>query len=352
MSVTISRDVAEAALKKAWDDIGSQTRPPIRMQQLIERVLKARDVTYKYILITGYLAKYVNSSAHTRALQVGSSLAGAYDARSLCHGVVVGFEKSKGNLFGLSNEPFVNKPARHPEHDCDNTQLRNRMGAKALHDALEEAQQATNDKVYQGLVHILRIGSENAANEKQAKVINKSNLLPFVTFIKDFLAEADGGCRLVGVWAAFQTLLYESCEIKVSSPNASDYFSKTAADVEIYYKKVLISASECKQRPLSLDDVNHGIKKALSNGVPEYFFVISAGIEDRHEEQIRQSLMSQGQEIDLRLIDIWSHMVTLATLLNPVRRNHFGSILVVLLRKMRKFESANYAAEQWNKILS
>jgi hypothetical protein len=110
------------------------------MQQLIENVLGASDVTFKYILVTGYLAKYVNPSAHARAIQVGSSLTGAYDARSLCHRVVVGFEKSKGNLFGLSNEPFVNKPARHPEHDGDNAQLRNKLGAKTLHNALEQAQ--------------------------------------------------------------------------------------------------------------------------------------------------------------------------------------------------------------------
>jgi hypothetical protein len=93
------------------------------MQQLIENVLGASGVTFKYILVTGYLAKCVNRAAHARAIQVGSSLTQAHDARSLCHKVVVGFEKSKGNLFGLSKEPFVNKPARHPEHDGDNTQL-------------------------------------------------------------------------------------------------------------------------------------------------------------------------------------------------------------------------------------
>src|SRR5258708_7860472 len=114
MSANVDHDSARAALGKAWAEIGSGSRPPARMQQLIENVLAASDVTFKYILATGYLAKVVNPAAHARAIQVGSSLAGAYDARSLAHKVLVGFEKSKGNLFGLSNEPFVNKPARHP----------------------------------------------------------------------------------------------------------------------------------------------------------------------------------------------------------------------------------------------
>src|SRR5664279_1500723 len=110
MSVNVDHSEARGALGKAWAEIGSSARPPARMQQLIENVLGASDVTFKYILVTGDLAKCVSASVHARAIQVGSSLNGAYDARSLCHKVVVGFEKSKGNLFGLSNEPFVNKP--------------------------------------------------------------------------------------------------------------------------------------------------------------------------------------------------------------------------------------------------
>ena len=117
MSVNVDLGAAKAALDKAWAEVSSNSRPPAAMAQLIEKVLRASDVTFKYILVTGYLAKCVSPSAHARAIQVGSKLTGAYDARSLCHKVVVGFEKSKGNLFGLSNEPFVSKPARHPEHD-------------------------------------------------------------------------------------------------------------------------------------------------------------------------------------------------------------------------------------------
>ena len=106
MATTVDHDVALKALNRAWNDGESKDRPPARMQQLIEQVLGATDVTFKYILITGYLAKYINPSIHARALQVGSKLSEAYDARSLCHKVVVSFEKTHGNLFGLSNEPI------------------------------------------------------------------------------------------------------------------------------------------------------------------------------------------------------------------------------------------------------
>ena len=201
------------------------------MRQLIEQVLGASDVTFKYLLVTGYVAKCVNPKAHARAIQVGSALKGAYDARSLCHKVIIGFEKERGNLFGLSNEPFVNKPARHLEHDGANTQLRNRLGAQILHNALEAAQSSTPEVVFLGLVHILRLGALNAADEKQIICDTKVNLGHVLAFIKIFLEETDGGSRLVAVWGAFQQLLSENGEIRVYSPNASDFFGGTSGDV-------------------------------------------------------------------------------------------------------------------------
>ena len=348
MSINVDHDTARALLTKAWGDIAATSRPPAKMQQLIENVLGSSDVTFKYLLVTGYLAKCANTAAHARAIQVASSLTGAYDARSLCHKVIVGFEKSKGNLFGLSNEPYVNKPARHPEHDGDNNQLRNRLGAKTLHNALEAAQVSTPAEVYLGLVHILRLGSINAANEKQVLCDTKVNLGHVLGFIKTFLEETDGGCRLVAVWGAFQQLLSEEGDIKVYSPNASDFFGKTSGDVEVYYDDVLVSASECKQRPLNLDDVNHGLKKSRDKGVPEYLFVSSAGLEQ--EVEIRAAIKAHAGEVDSILLDIWKIGVPMAAMLNPIRRARFGECTVELLRKMRKFESANAAAELWNQI--
>jgi len=322
------------------------------MQQLIENVLGASDVTFKYILVTGYLAKYVNRQVHARSLQVGSTLKGAYDARSLCHKVIVGFEKSKGNLFGLSNEPFVNKPARHPEHRENNSQLRNKIGSKHLHNALEQAQTSDRDSVYQGLVHILRMGAAHAANEKQVVVTTDVNLEKVLKFINSFLAETDGGCRLVGIWGAFQLLLSENGKIKVYSPNASDFFGKTAGDVEVYYNRVLVSASECKQRPLNLDDVNHGIKKSLEKGVPEYLFVVSAGIANGQKQSIKTAILRHNSKIDVVVVDIWRQARLLGMMLNPARRTKFGASVVKLLRQMRKFESANAATELWNEFTS
>ncbi len=350
MATTVDNDSALGALNQAWSDRQSKDCPPARMRYLIEQVLAATDVTFKYILVTGYLAKYVNPSVHARALQVSSKLKEAYDARSLCHKVVVGFEKTKGNLFGLSNEPFVNKPARHPEHDGGNPQLRNKIIAQKLHDALETANSAKSDDVYLGLMHILRVGAQHAADQKEARVEARVNLSAVLEFIDVFLQETDGGSRLVGIWGTIMALISESGKILVTSPNAADEFGGTAGDVQIYYEEKLVAASECKHRPLNLDDVKHGIRKALEKGVPEYHFVIAAGLAAGQEKQIQEELGAHSAEVDLLLVDIWHAKTLLAGILNPVRRARFGKIIVELLRAMRKFESANQAAKLWNKI--
>ena len=351
MTTTVDHDSALEALNWAWSNRQSKDRPPARMQQLIEQVLGATDVTFKYILITGYLAKYINPSVHARALQVGSKLSEAYDARSLCHKVVVGFEKTKGNLFGLSNEPFVNKPARHPEHDGGNPQLRNKILAQKLHDALEIANSAKAEDVYLGLVHILRVGAQHAADQKVARFRARANLSAVLEFIEVFLQETDGGSRLVSIWGAIMALISESGRISVTSPNVADEFGRTAGDVQIYYNETLVAASECKHRPLNLDDVKHGIRKALEKEVPEYHFVIAAGLAAGQEKQIKEELSAHSAEVDLLLVDIWHAKTLLAGILNPVRRARFGMKVVELLRRMRRFESANQAAELWNKVI-
>jgi hypothetical protein len=350
MSETVDLLAAKTAIEKAWKDIRSTSTPPAKMEQLIDSVMSATDVTFKYLLVTGYLAKYVNPKIHARALQARSTLKGAYDARSVCHKVVVGFEKPKGNLFGLSNEPFLNKPARHPEHKGDNPQLKNSTLAQHLHSALELAQAGTRDEVHRGLVHILRLGSKHAANQTQVKITTRANLKHVTTFVEQFLQEADGGARLVGVWGAFTWLLDEKATVNVNSPNAADLYGKTAGDVEVYVDKALVSASECKQRPMNLDDVEHGIGKAIKKGVPEYIFVISAGLLSGQENSIVASILKNSARVDLILVDIREELQFLAAMLNPVRRAKFGIVVVELLRKMRKFESANVAAELWNSI--
>ena len=79
----------------------------------IQTVLMGSHKTYRYILVNALLAKATNNEVNALSLQKGDGKKGKYDARSLCHKVLVPFERLRlQGCLGDSNEPFLNKPAR------------------------------------------------------------------------------------------------------------------------------------------------------------------------------------------------------------------------------------------------
>lgn len=343
---------AKAILERAWGDVANgRIAAPPKIKALIDRVMQAEGAKgFRYLLVTGTLARCVDPDAHPRAIQAGSDLPGAYDARSLCHKVVVGFEKTKGNLFGLSNEPFLSKPLRHPEHDKNNPQLRNKKAARDLHEALELVRQAPESEVYATLVQILRMGKVRADATKSAIVGGERTLGLSIEFVTRFLLKADGGARLVAVWGALLTLSNEEAEVKVYNPNQSDEYSGTLGDVEVHVADSVISASECKHRPLNLDDVEHGLHKNTLGA--EYIFVVAAGLQTGQEEAIRKRIAAASELADVSLVDASRDFVPILKLIGPHRRQKLGQCVVELLRKMREFNCADEAAQLWNNIQS
>ena len=119
MSQSINYNNARKVLNKSLK-ISSEKNFTLKTNQKskLKKILLHNHLTYKYILINGLLAKATNKKINPITLQSSSSLTGAYDARSLCHKVIVPFEKEKlKKKLGGSNEPFVNKPARYMELD-------------------------------------------------------------------------------------------------------------------------------------------------------------------------------------------------------------------------------------------
>jgi hypothetical protein len=343
---------AEEVLERAWEDIPSaQNQLPPRLKQKIEALMAATAGAkgFKYLLVTGILAKAVNPEVHPRAIQAGSNLQGAYDARSLCHKVVVRFEKTKGNLFGLSNEPFVNKALRHPEHDKANPQLRNKKMATMLHDALELVRTAREDEVYAALVHVLRLGKSSADTTKVTAVAGEDDLAVSIRFIHEFLRMANGGAGLVAVWAAMIQLTDDDAEVRAYNPNQSDEYSGTIGDVEVFVDDLLISATECKHRPINLDDVEHGLRKNI--GGAEYIFVIADGFHGTQEKAIRDRIAQAGKVGDVSLVEAQHEFPTILKVMGPHRRKRLGSAVAEILQAMREFGAAEGASTLWNGLL-
>jgi hypothetical protein len=264
--------------------------------------------------------------------------------------VIVPFEKdTKLNLFGKSNEPLVGKPARHPEHDKTNPQLKNKRLAAVLHDVLEVARQAEPAEVEAMLVGALRVGWEIGNTIIVATADLETNLGHVLAFVREFLKEGDAGARLVAVTGAFISLLSESYVVKVYQSTTSDQYAGTAGDIEVYAGEVICSAYECKHRPLNLDDVRHGVEKGKKGDVPEYCFITAEGLAKGQEVEINAEI--EGQTLDVSVVDIYEATRYWAVALNPSRRAQFGEKVASILRDdMRRHDSANAAASLWNSL--
>lgn len=61
--------------------------------QLIRDCLQSSTLTYHYVLPTQLLAKAVNPALDAHAVQAGYLGSGAFDARTIAHGVIVPFDR-------------------------------------------------------------------------------------------------------------------------------------------------------------------------------------------------------------------------------------------------------------------
>ena len=120
-SLLVDHAKAKTELTNALKIAKSLNGTESRFGSQIESVILGNHLTYRYILITNLLAKTVEPRVNALALQSGADFIDAFDSRSLCHKVFVPFERDslQGRL-GRSNEPYLNKPARHKALSSDN----------------------------------------------------------------------------------------------------------------------------------------------------------------------------------------------------------------------------------------
>ena len=85
-ALAILRSAAKQARATAF-------KPSSKYAEAIEAIITGSHLTYKYVLTTALLAKATDARINPLALQAGADLDGAYDARSLCHDVIVPNEK-------------------------------------------------------------------------------------------------------------------------------------------------------------------------------------------------------------------------------------------------------------------
>ena len=236
----------------------------------IKSVLNGTHKTYKYVLVNGLLAKATNEEIDALSLQAGDDSEGAYDARSLCHKVLVPFEREvMPNSLGGSNEPFLNKPARFPRLTTDNAVRRgNDMRTlQSLISILSNVKSSASAKIYlsSALENMAEIS--NAMAEKYE--LPDSELEDFTgpQIILDYVCQVTES-KLEGemcplVVAAIEHFYYGGTRVVVPHKvNESGASSKEVGDIDIFDKEGnIVSSIEVKDKDFAKIDVEHAIKK-------------------------------------------------------------------------------------------
>lgn len=246
----------------------------------IDWVIRGTHKTYKYVLVNALLAKAVNESIDPLSLQAGDESSGAYDARSLCHEVLVPFEREcVPNSLGNSNEPFVNNPARLPRLSMDNPVRRgnDKKTLELLIKILPLMQTSEIAKQYlSSALHTMKAISENYHNKfkiDQAVASNFSNAQGILTLVSSLIEESCEGEICPLIVATVEQLVAPGYIVKPHKVNESGSSSNEVGDIDIYDGETVCKSIEVKDKNFTKEDVEHAISKFKAADVASSLFI-------------------------------------------------------------------------------
>lgn len=278
--MAISKESANATLWKAYETAVTGVESGSKYKALVDTLLDNTHLTYKYILFTALLSKATDVGINPLCLQVKSQLLGAYDARTICHKVIVPFEmETLEKALGGSNEPFLNKPARFPELSKTNAVRRgnDQLLLNILCDVLPSI--TTSDEAYKTLIYFLQklIAVRKSQKMKLIFSIPHSADEPSVIsrFLISLMAQSfEGETLTLAVSGAYYLLFSESDTIiEVHPVNQCGASGREVSDLDIYQSGVLDIANELKDKEYFETDVRHAADKVMNAGGSKMLFI-------------------------------------------------------------------------------
>ena len=280
---TVDQRAAEQLLREAiataQDD--PQEIPATERDIEIRTIIQGKHLTFRYILVTALLGKATNASINALALQAGADVEGAYDARSLCHGVVVPLERQLLNsLLGGSNEPFLNKPARFPMISPSNAVRagKDKKLLLILHKVLSEVE--TAEQAFNSLCAAVRytIERQTARSGLLSQLSESADAhLKTIEFIDAFATRSIEG-QVAAIVAGTVLSIYfdqfEGFEVIVHPVNQSGASSNEVADIDIKKNGEIFVVFEVKDKQFSEQDVDHAAFKASQYSLNSITFII------------------------------------------------------------------------------
>lgn len=298
---TVNLKTAALILDRAFQEQAFQDD---NIGNAIDNILSGSHKTYRYILVTALLAKAENEKINILALQKGDGKKGKYDARSLCHKVIVPFETLKlPHSLGGSNEPFLNKPARFVTLSANNAVRagNDRQTLLALIDTLSQIK--TSEQAFTYLKSAM-----SRMNKNHEEYISKFSvgdalidLSGFAQFVLDYIyaitnKTMDGEvCPLI-VAQLEKMYLGHNYRIEPHKVNESGSSSKEIGDIDIYDKKgKLVTSIEVKDKNFTVQDVMHAITKFREASLTTSMFVYGKNV-NFNEQEVYSALKEIGRD--------------------------------------------------------
>ncbi len=320
----IDREAAEQVMRQAIEiaqNDSSQCLPTIWDAE-IKMIIQGKHLTFRYLLVTALLGKATNPKINALALQAGAKVAGAYDARSLCHGVVVSLERQLlQSALGGSNEPFLNKPARFPTISPANPVRagKDREMLQILHDLLSKIK--TSEQAFGALCVAF-----SSAIEQQKKRVrslapssnSQDSQLKVLEFLEVFVSESIGGqvaAILTGTVLSLYFEQFEFFEVIVHPVNQSGASSREVADIDIKRNGEIFVAVEVKDKQFTDRDLDHAAFKASQYGLKSISFITGTNgvYAGGSLEQAREDILAE-RGVSIVLVDLLSFVKSIVAL--------------------------------------
>ena len=271
MSVSIDYDKAKATLLRA---LKARAQPTLELTMMLKRVILGSHKTYRYVLVTNLLAKAVNSKANALSLQAGAPIRGAFDSRTLCHDVVVEFErKNLVNALGASNEPYLNKPARYTHLSKDNAVRRgnDREILNTLIAIAKKVNAGGSNLAFECLSYCFVLLEKVIANNELLNTVHTiitPDLIDIYRYVARYIEESFEGetcAAIVGtVEKQFYSCLKGEYRVEVHKVNECGASSKEVGDIDVFEKDKCFYSIEVKDKAFTVYDVEHAFNKMMT----------------------------------------------------------------------------------------
>lgn len=269
------------------------------LRDAIRRSINSKTKTYRYVLPTQLLSKLARPELDCRSIQAGSGLTGSFDARSICHGVIVSFDRENNSVLGGSSEPYLNNPLRIPAiRPAARRAQKDKEGFDDLMKVLNYAQQNPQELI--GLVREVLMAIQDRLAEVSVTypVPNRVSLQQAQATLKDFLGDRSGGLRLQAVAVAIFRAIGERfklfADVRSDNINAADASTGSAADLEcVDDVGDIVMAVEVKDRHLTLRQMQDKLPAVREKGIREMLFLVQGGTAGDDAQDVATALSRQ-----------------------------------------------------------